>query len=80
MTGAASLASGRRSGTVEEFDEAVGLGFVKAAGAGPERYRFHCTQIADGSRSIEVGTRISFVVVPGRGGEWEAGDLLPLAG
>lgn len=64
----------RRSGVVVEFDERVGLGVVEPSGGG-ERLPFHCTQIADGSRSIPVGTDVSFVVIPGRGGVWEAGDL-----
>ena len=58
-----------------EFDEAVGLGSVESAGG--RRLRFHCTQIADGSRAIAVGAPVSFVVRAGRGGEWEAGDLRP---
>ncbi|HET6916951.1 MAG TPA: hypothetical protein VFH56_12745 [Acidimicrobiales bacterium] len=64
----------RRAGTVVEFDEAVGLGLVDMPGSGG-RFRFHCTQIADGSRSIPVGTEVTFVVIPGRGGQWEAGDV-----
>ena len=64
----------RRRGRVVEFDEQVGLGLVEPSGGGAH-LRFHCTQIADGSRSIPVGTEVSFVVLPGRGGEWEAGDL-----
>ena len=65
--------SGRRSGTVAEFDENVGLGSVAATGG--QRYPFHCTQIAGGSRTIDVGARVTFTVIPGRGGVWEAGDL-----
>ena len=64
----------RRAGTVVEFDEAVGLGLVGTPGAGG-RFRFHCTQIADGTRSTPVGAEVTFVVVPGRGGQWEAGDV-----
>lgn len=73
-----------RHGTVVEFDEAVGLGAVRAHGAPAEAgepgeagdsYRFHCTQIADGSRTIEVGTAVTFSVVAGRLGAWEAADV-----
>jgi cold shock CspA family protein len=64
----------RRAGEVEEFDEAVGLGVI-AEGPGGARYPFHCTQIADGSRSIGSGAHVSFVVIPGRAGRWEAGDI-----
>ena len=70
---AGSQGSQRRAGTVAEFDEGVGLGAV--AGAGGERYPFHCTQIAGGSRTIDVGASVTFTVIPGHGGVWEAGDL-----
>jgi CspA family cold shock protein len=74
----------RRLGSVVEFDAAVGLGVVSVSVAGSEgsegseggaSYPFHCTQIADGSRQIPVGASVSFVVLAGRGGWWEAGDL-----
>ena len=61
-------------GTVASFDQAVGLGVVEAAGG---RYPFHCTQIGDGSRTIEPGTEVTFIVLAGRQGTWEAGDLQP---
>jgi len=60
-----------RVGTVVSFDEAVGLGVVEAP-AGGERYRFHCTQIAGGSRTIAAGTPVRFEVRPARKGTWEA--------
>jgi CspA family cold shock protein len=50
------------------------------AGGGPAeagRYPFHCTQIADGSRSVAVGTRVSFGLLAGRAGRWEAADIRP---
>jgi cold shock CspA family protein len=65
----------RRYGSVVEFDEAVGLGTVRAPASGGGDFPFHCTQIADGSRRIPVGADVSFVVLAGRGGRWEAGDL-----
>ena len=74
MTGPAAAGS-RRLGSVVAFDEAVGLGTVSTAG--DVAYPFHCTAIADGSRSIPVGAQVSFVVRAGRGGVWEAGDLRP---
>jgi len=64
MTGA------RLEGMVSDFDPAVGLGTVEAAGGA--RYRFHCTQVADGSRQVEPGTPVVFVVVAAHGGQWEA--------
>jgi CspA family cold shock protein len=59
-------------GTVVEFDEARGLGTVESGG---RSYPFHCTQIADGTRTIEVGTSVEFEVAPGVGGTWEARGL-----
>jgi cold shock CspA family protein len=61
-------------GRVEEFDEAVGLGQVRS---GSDSFGFHCTQIAGGLRTIEVGTAVVFTVVAGRGGRWEAVGVGP---
>ena len=36
------------------------------------RYPFHCTAIADGTRTIEVGTAVTFEVRPAGMGRWEA--------
>lgn len=59
-------------GVVTEFDEHRCLGTVTA---GDERYPFHGTAIADGSRAIEVGTEVRFEVVAGLLGLWEARHL-----
>jgi cold shock CspA family protein len=59
-------------GVVIEFDEHRCLGTVVA---GDERYPFHCTAIADGSRTIEVGAEVHFEVAPGLMGRWEARRL-----
>ena len=56
-------------GTVVEFDEPRGLGTIEADGA---RYPFHCTAILDGTRTIAVGTTVSFELRPGGMGRWEA--------
>jgi cold shock CspA family protein len=64
------------TGTVVSFDEAVGLGLVEAA-SGRVRYRFHCTQIAGGGRTIAVGTPVRFDVGPARKGSWEAFNVTP---
>lgn len=61
---------GSRLGTVVAFDEARGLGTV-AAGEGGE-WGFHCTAIADGTRTIDVGAAVVFDVVPGHLGRMEA--------
>ena len=60
-------------GTVVAFDAHKGYGTVRD-GDGVEHF-FHCTQIADGSRTIEVGAAVSYQVVPGRLGRWEAARL-----
>ena len=64
-------------GVVTEFDEPAGIGTVTADDGG--QHFFHCTAIADGTRTIEVGARVAFDVVPGRLGRWEASDLRPEA-
>ena len=61
-------------GVVTEFDDPRGLGTVEAGGV---RYPFHCTAIADGSRTIAVGTEVTFVVAPGLMGRWEARAVEP---
>jgi CspA family cold shock protein len=63
------------TGVVTAFDEPAGFGTVTAEG-GAEHF-FHCTAIADGSRTIEVGAAVEFEVVAGRQGRWEATDLRP---
>lgn len=73
---AARLAARPLAGTVVEFDPAVGLGAVRAGEDGV-LYPFHCTQIADGSRTVEVGAEVTFSVVAGRLGRWEAAGVAP---
>ncbi len=63
-------------GTVIEFDEHVGLGRV---GNDDGAWAFHCTSIADGTRSIEPTTTVTFRIGPGGPGRWEAFDLRPEA-
>ena len=62
------------TGSVESFDGQRGIGVVVDAAG--ERFPFHCTAIADGSRDIAVGTGVTFAVTPGLG-RWEASDLRP---
>ncbi|MGH9035153.1 MAG: cold-shock protein [Acidimicrobiia bacterium] len=62
-------------GVVVSFDPARGLGEVEVADG--RRYPFHCTRIADGSRTIPVGAKVEFVVVPGLPGRWEASGIRP---
>ena len=61
------------TGTVTAFDGPRGVGEVTAADGAV--FPFHCTQIADGTRTIEVGTAVDFAKVPGLLGHWEAGDI-----
>jgi len=63
-------------GSVIEFDDPGGYGQVQADdGRGP--WFFHCTAIADGTRTIEVGAAVSFAVEPGHMGRFEATHLRP---
>jgi cold shock CspA family protein len=57
-------------GVVEEFDERRGLGTIVADDG--RVLPFHCTAIADGSRTVEAGRRVQFGVAPGLLGRWEA--------
>ncbi len=63
------------TGTVVAFDEHKGCGTVRAAD-GRELF-FHCTAIADGTRTIPVASEVSFEVVAGHLGQWEADRLTP---
>ena len=65
----------RRLGRVTEFDDAAGYGTV-VDDDGP--WFFHCTAIADGSRIIDEGVDVAFVLQPGHLGRWEARDLRPV--
>ena len=81
--------SGPLRGRVEDFDDHRGYGTVAVAhptgdaassghaGAG-RRLFFHCTSIANGTRTIAVGTAVAFVVVPGHAGRYEAAAVTPL--
>jgi cold shock CspA family protein len=59
-------------GSVVSFDDARGWGTVEAAG---RSFPFHCTQILDGTRTIEVGAEVTFEIRPGGAGRWEAAGL-----
>lgn len=67
--------TGPVEGTVVAFDAERGLGEVESADG--RRYPFHCTRIADGTRTIPLGARVEFLVVPGLPGRWEAAQLRP---
>jgi cold shock CspA family protein len=61
------------TGVVAEFDEPRGLGVIR--GDDGADVPFHCTAIADGSRTAETGRRVRFEVVPGLLGRWEASGI-----
>jgi cold shock CspA family protein len=61
------------TGLVAEFDETRGLGVIR--GDDGADVPFHCTAIADGSRTVETGRRVRFDVVPGLLGRWEASGI-----
>jgi cold shock CspA family protein len=69
--------TGLRLGRVTSFDATRGLGtLTDDAGA---VHAFHATAIADGSRRIDVGTRVSYSLAPGHGGRHEARTVVAFA-
>jgi cold shock CspA family protein len=67
----------RAAGVVVAFDDAAGFGAVRLDD-GRELF-FHCTAIADGTRTIDVGAAVSAFVVPGHLGRYEAADIRPFS-
>lgn len=63
-------------GTVVNFDERAGWGSVEGDDGTGERF-FHCTAVADGSRTITEGTAVRYDLVPGHLGRWEAWGITP---
>jgi len=63
------------AGTVAEFDDPRGLGVVRADDG--IEYPFHCTQIADGTRTIAVDAPVSFETAASTLGRWEARNIVP---
>lgn len=64
----------RLHGRVVAFDAHVGLGEV--LGDDGQRYMFHCAEIADGSRLIDVGQAVGFDTMV-KFGRTEAAALTP---
>ena len=65
-------------GSVTAFDDDAGLGSITdCAGVA---YPFHCAEIADGTRTIEVGAAVEFSVLHKLGREEAAGILAPSPG
>ena len=63
------------AGYVASFDEATGWGVVRTGGG--DEYAFHCTAIANGTRTIEAGAAVTFHLTPGHRGQWEADGVTP---
>jgi cold shock CspA family protein len=64
-----------RTGTVTSFDDDRGLGEVTDTEG--TVWPFHCTAIADGTRTIDEGVEVSFGIRPGPMGRWEASGVHP---
>ena len=56
------------------FDDPAGYGLIRADDG--REFFFHCTAIADGTRQIDEGATVTFDVVPGRLGRWEAAAIV----
>ncbi len=67
------LALGITRGTVTDFDKDMGLGHIICTDG--TQIAFHCISFTDGSRSVAVGTPVSFRVYPGMKGQAEAGII-----
>lgn len=62
------------AGRVVAFDDASGLGEVERDDG--IRFPFHCIEIADGTRTIAVGTAVTFALLC-KLGRYEAAQLTP---
>lgn len=72
VAGAASLLFGE----VSEYDRTRGLGFVSSEAG---EFSFHATAITDGSRVIEAGAQVAFLVAAAPDGSLEARPIAKLA-
>ena len=63
------------SGRIATFDDFVGRGEIEARGG--MRFPFHCTAIADGTRTIAPDTAVKFKLRPGPLGALEATAIKP---
>jgi cold shock CspA family protein len=58
-------------GVVATWDEHRGYGTIRDDETGAEHF-FHCTQLLDGTRTIDDGAPVEFELAPGHLGRWEA--------
>jgi cold shock CspA family protein len=61
------------AGVVDSFDECRGDGFIVSDGG--QRFYFHCVNISDGTRSIEVASRVAATRHVGHVGRDEVIDV-----
>ena len=64
-------------GRVAAYDDHKGYGYLEVDGGG--RLFFHCTAIADGSRTIPVGVEVEYEAVTDPRGKPEAAAVRPLS-
>ncbi len=62
--------SGPVAGVVEAWDDERGLGTVRTDDG--RELDLQCTNLVDGTRTTEVGTRVRAVAAPGHHGRWQA--------
>jgi CspA family cold shock protein len=63
----------RQTGKIKTWNEERGFGFASREGA--RDIFIHATALPSGLRELAVGTPITFVAVPGRGGGEQAADV-----
>ena len=76
LLGMATPGAPARCATVSRFDDDAGLGAVDVDGLG--EIPFHCTAIADGTRTIAPGAAVVCRVGPALLGRVEAIGVVPL--
>jgi len=70
-----------RRGIVVGFDDPAGYGTIAETepdNDSGEEWFFHCSAIADGSRTIDPATAVICRVAAGRMGQFEAIDIRPV--
>jgi cold shock CspA family protein len=66
-----------RRGRVADYDDHKGYGWLDTGG--DDRLFFHCTAIADGTRTIPVGTEVEYEPVTDPRGKPEAAAVRPIS-
>jgi cold shock CspA family protein len=67
-----------RLGQVQAFDTERGRGLVVTVNGAV--FGFHATAITDGTRQIDIGSRVAFTAAAAPGGRYEAVALTPVGG